>query len=204
MKLELNLVKSPQIDSRTVKFLARNRYEVASEPEVMDAIQKFIADNISTFTAALTNQRLVAQLEQLKDLTVSQFQGLRYVLAMNGLDIWYFAVKEGEVNESEVPDDVIEYTILDNDQVSYGFIPMAFRFIQPRSEMSISSVYQEIVSAFGLFEGSFYVGMKNPLKASIDTVIESEKILGVAPKSSTTYINSILEYLHKDMRAITN
>jgi hypothetical protein len=204
MKLELNLVKSPQIDSRTVKFLARNRYEVASEPEVMDAIQKFIADNISTFTAALTNQRLVAQLEQLKDLTVSQFQGLRYILAMNGLDIWYFAVKEGEVNESEVPDDIIEYTILDNDQMSYGFIPMAFRFVQPRSEMSISAVYQEIVSAFGLFEGSFYVGMKNPLKASIDTVVESEKILGVAPKSSTTYINSILEYLHKDMRAITN
>jgi hypothetical protein len=204
MKLELNLVKSPQIDSRTVKFLARNRYEVASEPEVMDAIQKFIADNISTFTAALTNQRLVAQLEQLKDLTVSQFQGLRYILAMNGLDIWYFAVKEGEVNELEVPDDVIEYTILDNDQMSYGFIPMAFRFVQPRSEMSISAVYQEIVSAFGLFEGSFYVGMKNPLKASIDTVVESEKILGVAPKSSTTYINSILEYLHKDMRAITN
>lgn len=204
MKLELNLVKSPQIDSRTVKFLARNRYEVASEPEVMDAIQKFIADNISTFTAALTNQRLVAQLEQLKDLTVSQFQGLRYILAMNGLDIWYFVVKEGEVNESEVPDDIIEYTILDNDQMSYGFIPMAFRFVQPRSEMSISAVYQEIVSAFGLFEGSFYVGMKNPLKASIDTVVESEKILGVAPKSSTTYINSILEYLHKDMRAITN
>jgi len=204
MKLELNLVKSPQIDSRTVKFLARNRYEVASEPEVMDAIQKFITDNISTFTAALTNQRLVAQLEQLKDLTVSQFQGLRYVLAMNGLDIWYFAVKEGEVNDTEIPDDVIEYTILDNDQMSYGFIPMAFRFIQPRSEMSISAVYQEIVSAFGLFEGSFYVGMKNPLKASIDTVVESEKILGVAPKSSTTYINSILEYLHKDMRAITN
>jgi hypothetical protein len=170
----------------------------------MDAIQKFIADNISTFTAALTNQRLVAQLEQLKDLTVSQFQGLRYILAMNGLDIWYFAVKEGEVNELEVPDDVIEYTILDNDQMSYGFIPMAFRFVQPRSEMSISAVYQEIVSAFGLFEGSFYVGMKNPLKASIDTVVESEKILGVAPKSSTTYINSILEYLHKDMRAITN
>jgi len=204
MKLELNLVKSPQIDSRTVKFLARNRYEVASEPEVMDAIQKFIADNISTFTAALTNARLVAQLEQIKDLTVSQFQGLRYVLAMHGLDIWYFIVKEGEVNETEVSDDVIEYNILDNDQVTFGFVPMAFRFVQPRSEMSISAVYQEIVSAFGLFEGSFYVGLKNPLKASIDTIVESEKILGVAPKSSSTYVNSILEYLHKDMRAITN
>jgi len=204
MKLELNLVKSPQIDSRTVKFLARNRYEVASEPEVMDAIQKFIADNISTFTAALTNARLVAQLEQIKDLTVSQFQGLRYILAMHGLDIWYFIVKEGEVNETEVSDDVIEYNILDNDQVTFGFVPMAFRFIQPRSEMSISAVYQEIVSAFGLFEGSFYVGLKNPLKASIDTIVESEKILGVAPKSSSTYVNSILEYLHKDMRAITN
>lgn len=204
MKLELNLVKSPQIDSRTVKFLARNRYEVASEPEVMDAIQKFIADNISTFTAALTNARLVAQLEQIKDLTVSQFQGLRYILPMHGLDIWYFIVKEGEVNETEVSDDVIEYNILDNDQVTFGFVPMAFRFIQPRSEMSISAVYQEIVSAFGLFEGSFYVGLKNPLKASIDTIVESEKILGVAPKSSSTYVNSILEYLHKDMRAITN
>lgn len=204
MKLELNLVKSPQIDSRTVKFLARTRYEIASEPEVMDSIQKFIADNISTFTAALTNARLVAQLEQIKDLTVSQFQGLRYVLAMNGLDIWYFIVKEGEVNETEVPDDTIEYNILDNDQVSFGFVPMAFRFVQPRSEMSISAVYQEIVSAFGLFEGSFYVGMKNPLKASIDTIVESEKVLGVAPKSSSVYVNSVLEYLHKDMRAITN
>jgi len=204
MKLEINLVKSPQIDSRTVKFLTRARFSVASESEVMDAIQKFIKDNISTFTASLTNARLVAQLESLSNLTVSQFQGLRYMLSQSGMDIWAWAVKENEIDEIELPDNTVEYNVIDRNQVSFGFIPMSLRFTQLSSEISLSSVYQKIKDAYGIFEGSFYAGMRDPIKNSISTMQESEKVLGVAPQSSSTYVNSILDFLGKELRVISN
>jgi hypothetical protein len=183
------------------KFLARSRYEVTNDTEALDAIAKFIAENISTFTSALTDQRLVGQLQSLNNLTINEFSCLRYILASNGLDIWTWYVKEGEVNQDEVSGNTFEYNVLDKDTAT-SFIPMCTRFIQAKSENSLVKLYTNIVDAFGLFEGRLFVGMNNPIMTTVKAM-ESDELIGVVSNIKTSYVNSILDFLGKDLKVIT-
>lgn len=202
MNLEVNLVKTSSIDSKMSKFLARTRYEVTGDTEVLDAIEKFIHDNVSTFTAALTDQSLVAKLENPLNLTISTFNCLRYVLAEKGLDIWIWYVKNGEVDENEVTPDCFEYNVVDYDQC-IGFVPFCVRFIQDKQSFNVVKLYGDIQSAFGLFEGSLFTDMRNPLLVNIDAMKIEQDAVGKVSSLKTTYVNSILDFLKKDVRVIT-
>lgn len=204
MKLEVNLVKTPinGVGGNYVKFLARSRYDVATEAEALSAIEKFIGENNSTFAAALTDQRMVAQLQSLKGLTISNLQCLRYLLAIKGIDIWYFYVKDSEVNPTDIGANVMEFNVIDRDQ-SVGFVPFCVKFVQLASDYSISKLYTEINDSFGLFEGSIFSGVVNPLK-SIITSIKSPEDAGIGvPKTLTSAANSLLEFINKELKVIT-
>lgn len=201
MKLELTLIKSPSIDTKMGKFLARTRYEVSNDTEVLDAITKFIAENISTFTSAMTDQRFLGQLQSLNNLTINEFSCLRYIFATKGLDIWAWYVREGEVNADELSANTFEYNVLDKESAN-SFIPMCTRFIQTTNENSLVKLYTSIVDAFGLFEGSLFVGMNNPIMTTVNAM-KSDEVIGVVSNFKTTYINSILDFLGKDLKVLT-
>jgi DNA-directed RNA polymerase subunit N (RpoN/RPB10) len=184
------------------KFLARSRYEVTNDTEALDAIAKFIAENISTFTSALTDQRLLGQLQSLDNLTINEYSCLRYILASKGIDIWAMYVKENEINADDLSANTFEYNVLDKDTAT-SFIPMCTRFVQLTNENSLSKLYTEIVDAFGLFEGRLFVGMNNPIMVTVNAM-KSDETVGVVSKFKTSYINSILDFLGKDLRVITD
>jgi hypothetical protein len=203
MKLEVTLVKTKTIDSKMAKFLARSRYDVTDDASALTAIGKFIADNISTFQAALTDQRLLSQLQNLSGLTINQLQCLKYILASKGIDIWFYYVTDGAVNEADIDAGMFEYNVLDFCTINGSFIPFCTKFIQSSTDNSMVKLYTDIVDGYGLFEGSLFAGMVNPIKNMIDAMKTDEQALGVVSSMKTTYVNSILEYLRKDVRVIT-
>lgn len=205
MNLEVNLVKVASVDSKLSKLLSRNRYLVENDTQALESIIKFIADNASTFNAALTDQRLVAQLQNLSALTISELDCLRYILSVKGIDLWYYYVSDIEVNPTDIPTGIFEYNVVDRNNMSgSSFIPFASKITQTQGENKLTSLYEKIIDMYGLFNGSLFDGMNNPLKTMIDSMKSDEQILGTVPTTKSTYCNSIFEFLKKDIRVITN
>jgi hypothetical protein len=165
---------------------------------------KFITENNSVFNAVLTDQKLVGQLQELKTMTVPEFRCLRYILAQRGLDIWAFHVKEsGEVNEDDVPAATFEYNVLDSDAVE-GSFPMCLRVVQSQTDNSMVKLYNKIEEAYGLFEGPIFSVVQNPMKSMIESMTSDEDALGTVSTMKATVMNSMLDFLHKDVRVLTD
>lgn len=203
MNLELNLVKTQSIYSRVSSSIARQRTLINNESEAMSAIMSFIADNIEIFDAALSNKALVNQLQNLTDLTIDEFSSLKFMLASNGLDILAWAISDNELNEIEVPDGILEYNIVDRNNSLMSFLDFCTKINISEESGTLADMYQRIVDMYGLFEGDLFVGYLNPLSSQVQVLRQTEQTLGVTPNAITTYLNSVLEYLGKEIYVIT-
>lgn len=204
MNLEVNLVKVDTIDSKLSKLLARNRFLVENDTQALDSIVKFIADNASTFNAALTDQRLVAQLQNLSSLTITDLDCLRYILSSKGIDIWYFYVSDVEVDQTDIPTGIFEYNVVDTSNMMSAFIPFSTKITQAQTENKLTTLYDKIIDMYGLFSGKLFSGINNPIKVMVDSMKGDEEILGTVPTTKSTYCNSIFDFLKKDIKVITN
>lgn len=204
MNLEVNLVKVDTIDSKLSKLLARNRFLVENDTQALDSIVKFIADNASTFNAALTDQRLVAQLQDLSSLTITDLDCLRYILSSKGIDIWYFYVSDVEVDQTDIPTGIFEYNVVDTSNMMSAFIPFSTKITQAQTENKLTTLYDKIIDMYGLFSGKLFSGINNPIKVMVDSMKGDEEILGTVPTTKSTYCNSIFDFLKKDIKVITN
>lgn len=202
MKIELNLVKTQTTGAKIGKLLSRRRYEVENESGCMDAIVSFIKEIHPNLSIILTDKALLNKLEALKALTVSELDCLRYVLSTRGIDIWYGMVADVEQNGAEVPAGVVEYNVYDGG-VMTGFVPFCTKFPTQQDSNKLTALYDKILDSYGLFRGDLFSGIANPIKSMVDSMRGDEELLGVASTTKTTYINSILEYLKKDIRVIT-
>lgn len=203
MNLELNLVKTQSIYSRVSSSIARQRTLINNESEAMSAIMSFIADNIEIFDAALSNKALVNQLQNLTDLTIDEFSSLKFMLASNGLDILAWAISDNELNEVEVPDGILEYNVVDRNNSLMSFLEFSTKINISEESSTLADMYQRIVDMYGLFEGDLFVGYLNPLSSQVQVLRQTEQTLGVTPNAITTYLNSVLEYLGKEIYVIT-
>lgn len=203
MLLEVNLVKTQSINESKAKLLDRRRYPIQDESLAINAVEKFISESMPTFTAALTDKTMLARLRGIKGLTVQDLDCLRYYLATKGLDIWYYAVSTTEVNSDEIPEGQVEFNVIDNSHVR-GFVPMCMKITQLQDSIKFSDVYSKIQTSYGLFEGATLSGFSNPLKSYIDGLKTDEELLGISNRGRTMYINSILEFLRKDLKVIIN
>jgi hypothetical protein len=188
---------------QTAKYLSRARYDVENDTEALNAVGKFINENISTFQAALTDQRFLTQLQNLNNLTINTFNCIRYMLSTKGIDLWVFYVAETAVNPEDLEAGMVEYNVLDRNTTIGSFLPMGTKFIQTRTDLSPSKLYNEICESYGLFEGSVFAGQNNPIKVMVDAMKTDEELVGQVGTQKTTYVNSILEFLNKDVRVIT-
>lgn len=203
MNLELNLVKTQSIYSRVSSSIARQRTLINNESEAMSAIMSFIADNIEIFDAALSNKALVNQLQNLTDLTIDEFSSLKFMLASNGIDILAWAISDNELNEVEVPDGILEYNVVDRNNSLMSFLDFCTKININEESSTLADMYQRIVDMYGLFEGDLFVGYLNPLSSQVQVLRQTEQTLGVTPNAITTYLNSVLEYLGKEIYVIT-
>lgn len=208
MNLEVNLVSVGSMGAKMGILISRNRYLVQNDTEALDSIAKFIADNESTFNLKLTDQRLVAQLSSLKNLTISDFLGLRNVLGSGrtGLDIWVNYVSDVEINPKDLPQGLVEYNIIDNANMMGAFIPFSTKLTQPENEVDLLAVYKKSIEIFGLYSSPLFEGLSAPLTRAVKTLEMYQKPLGPAgyPPMITTAINSYFEQLKKEFYVISS
>lgn len=203
MKLEINLVKVGSVDAGMGSLISRSRYAF-SENDLMGAFEKFFSENSSTFTAVVKDKRLVSVLSNISGLTTTQLQCIRYILCTNyGLDIWYWAVANEEINESDIDSGVYEYNVVDRDTTQFNFIPTSSKITQNSNSLDLISLYKKINDSFGLFSGSVFAGITNPLENDINAMKGSQEILGRVPVVQSTHVNYMLSFLHKEIKCIT-
>lgn len=203
MLLELNLVKNRDIFTPMFTSIARGRKAVTTGDEALAAMCKFISANIATFDAALADKALVTKLQGLSSMTVNEFYSLKYVLANAGIDLLMYFVADEEVNGDEIPQGMMEYNVVDYNDVQFGFIPVASKINASTESMNMSQVYQRIIDMFGFFQTELTSDYINPLKTNLDLLKRTEEAMGVSPTNITSYINSVLEYLNKELVLIT-
>lgn len=203
MNLEINLVKVHSIDAKLGKLLARKRYLVADDTQVMDSMMKFIAEVSTTISTVVTDARLTASLQTLTKLTVTDLDCLRYILSMHGMDIWYWYVADTEGNPMSIPEGLFEYQVIDHNNTRI-FIPNCAKIVQASTDNKLTEVYSKIIESHALFNSPIFAGINNPLVNMVQTMEADEQAVGVVPVSKTTYVNSIFDFLHKEIRVLSN
>lgn len=203
MNLEVNLVSVPSIDTKYASIRSRSRFLVNNDTEALDSIAKFIADNASEFNSAIADARLVAQLQDLSNITFTDLECLRYILATKRIDLWYWYVADVEVNSSDIPAGMVEYNISDYTNM-IGNIPFCTKITQLREENNFVEVYSKINEIYGLFGSPLFKGISNPISKMINSMKTSQELINQVPATAGAYINSVLDFLHKDLKVITN
>jgi len=202
MNLELNLVKSTTIGSKVGSLITRHRVPVETDTEAMDAVKAFIIDNMLTFNAAITDKVFTDKLSELTSLTVDELYNLKYVLTLNwGLDLIIVTVSDNEKNEYEIPKDITEYNVIDNLRSPLGFVKFATK-IPISNRGGISELYKTIMEMYGFFESNLFASLQNPCKQHMDILHQTEQLTGVTPSAITNYLNSVIEYLGKEIYVI--
>lgn len=202
--LELTLVKSQRTFSNIFDFVARQRYEINDDNEVMASVLKFIGSNMEIIASATKGNEISDHLRHAQSMNMDEFMSLRFFLSSKfGIDILMWCVAEAEVNPSSIGDGTYEYNVLDENYGTTGYTKLASKIIVPSETMNLAKVYDKIVDMYGLFEGPIFQGNDNVLKSDIQTLKEIESLTGELPTQITQHINSILEFTGKRLIVIS-
>lgn len=205
MILEINLVKIDAIYGNAGRILARRRVNLPNENAYMEAIVEFIGHNITDIAPAIGDKEFVSKLENLSSLTIQEFSDLRYVLASSyGYDIIIGIVSDMERNGEGIPDGVIEYNIIDLNDIEGGFVPHITKLIGSDQGVQISEVVEKAIDMFDLFKGSVVSGRMNDLSNDLEAMKTAEQLTGSTPAALSQHAMSILEFVGKRIYVILN
>jgi hypothetical protein len=185
-------------------LISRKRVIAEDNTGVMEEICKFLNESVVTFDAALADKELVSKLQSVSEMGISDFYSLKFLLANSGLDILVYKVAELEPNAEEVPAGMLEYNVIDDLEVTGSFVKSASKIVVSDEASDLYEVYKRIIEAYDFFSGDLCSSYSNPLTTNLDLIKQTEQAIGVAPSSITTYINSVLEYLGKNLIVIQN
>jgi len=205
MVIEINLVGNQnQVYTNLFEFRARKRAQVADDAEAMGAIAAFLAENIAIIDAAIADKGLVSRLQGLQTLSINDYYSLKFLLAQSGLDILTFIVAEQEVNSDNLDRGILEYNVIDTNYPDNSFLHRATKITAESDSSHMSEVYAKIQEIYNFFESDLFEGYKNPMANQIDLIKETETLIGKAPEGSTLFVNSVLEYMGKQIILIVN
>jgi len=206
MKLESNLIKiEGGMYSLGGSIISRSRVEV--DPGVTDVtvtILNFIQNNLSAITPYVKNEAFISQLDSKKDLSIDEISQLNYVLATYGLQLTNWCVADLEVNSNEIPNNSIEYNVIDLTGISFNFIPFATKIVMDKDTQSVTGLYTKILELYGPFEGELFADFNNPIKNDLIVVKQQETALGSVNNALTDHINTTLRFIGKDIYTIYN
>jgi len=204
MFIEVNLVGNDQIVFANLFDLrARKRYQVQDDAEAMAKIVEFLKDNISVIDATIADKSLVTRLQSIETLSINDFLSLKFILAQSGIDILAYTVAEEEVNPELIDNGIYEYNIVDVLYPENSFLRRATKVAVSQESSHLSDVYKRIQEIYEFFESDLLSDYKNPISAQIDTIKQTEELIGRTPDGLTTFVNSVFEYMGKQIILIT-
>jgi hypothetical protein len=204
MNLELNLVKNTGIYDKVFTLLSRTRVKVSNDSEVMSSILSFIGENINVFDSVFSDKGFVDRLENLDTLTNEHLFGLKFIMAQSGIDLIFYTVSDDEDNPVDIPEGMIEYISINNIHSTSLITKFATKFVMSESNLKVSEVYKTMNEIYDNFGGELLSDLMNPIQSQIQFLERDENYIGVTPTSITNYLNSVFNYLGKDLIVITN
>jgi hypothetical protein len=204
MNLELNLVKNTGIYDKVFTLLSRTRVKVSNDSEVMSSILTFIGENINVFDSVFSDKGFVDRLENLDTLTNEHLFGLKFIMAQSGIDLIFYTVSDDEDNPVDIPEGMIEYISINNIHSTSLITKFATKFVMSESNLKVSEVYKTMNEIYDNFGGELLSDLMNPIQSQIQFLERDENYIGVTPTSITNYLNSVFNYLGKDLIVITN
>lgn len=204
MNLELNLVKVESIHEQSAQILSRHRALVGNDTEAMAQIIEFLGRNIDIINAQITDKALVSKIEHLKNLTIDEFECLRWILAERGLDVQVWSISDVETGADGIPEGSIEYNVIDLTNYSSSFVPFCTKITFTQDEFKFSTLFEKISGMFGLFEGSLFEGRVNPILHDTRVMKSSEEVIGRVSPMLTEHVGSILSFLQKKIYTLYN
>lgn len=204
MNLELNLVKNTGIYDKVFTLLSRTRVKASNDSEVMSSILAFIGENINVFDSVFSNKGFVDRLESLDTLTNEHLFGLKFIMAQSGIDLIFYTVSDDEDNPVDIPEGVLEYISINDIHSTSLITKFATKFVMSESGLKVSEVYKTMNEVYDNFGGELLSDLMNPIQSQIQFLERDENYIGVTPTSITNYLNSVFNYLGKDLIVITN
>lgn len=207
MNLEVTLVKVKAIqDTSIADFLSRARFvDVEDDSKAMSYLTKFLKDNLDTISIAVSDKVFVNKLRNKDTFTLTEFLCTKFLLALAGIDIWYYQVSDNEENGFDLPNGMVEYILQDTTSFSKSFVPFATKMTRSIDDARSWTIYDTIKGDYDFFEGDLFNGIDNPMSRMIQLAKDSEEIVHKSAELGTTeYLYQMVKYLGKDIKVLTN
>lgn len=125
-------------------------------------------------------------------------------MAQSGIDLIFYTVSDDEDNPVDIPEGMIEYISINNIHSTSLITKFATKFVMSESNLKVSEVYKTMNEIYDNFGGELLSDLMNPIQSQIQFLERDENYIGVTPTSITNYLNSVFNYLGKDLIVITN
>ena len=207
MNLEVTLVKVKAIqDTSIADFLSRARFvDVEDDSKAMSYLTKFLKDNLDTISIAVSDKVLVNKLRNKDTFTLTEFLCTKFILAMSGIDIWYYQVSDNEENGFDLPNGMVEYILQDTTSFSKSFVPFATKMTRSIDDARSWTIYDTIKGDYDFFESDLFNGIDNPMSRMIQLAKDSEEMGNRSPELGVTeYLYQMVKFLGKDIKILTN
>lgn len=207
MNLEVTLVKVKAIqDTSIADFLSRARFvDVEDDSKAMAYLTKFLKDNLDTISIAVSDKVFVNKLRNKDTFTLTEFLCTKYLLAVAGIDIWYYQVSDNEENGFDLPNGMVEYILQDTTSFSKSFVPFATKMTRSIDDARSWTIYDTIKGDYDFFESDLFNGIDNPMSRMIQLAKDSEEMGNRSPELGVTeYLYQMVKFLGKDIKILTN
>lgn len=198
MKLELNLVSVSNVYSPVYELLKRKRinYEGGVSGSIaLNAIKEFLIENLDSIEPVVLDKNAVNLISSGAINNLSDLLSLKWSLAMSGIDVTYHLIAPEEVNEVEIPNDKLEYTLIDQNWVEENFLRVANKINIDSITGSIASVHRQAAEIYQFFSSDKF--SDNQLMEMIKTEESIEKTTGQIPPAISQNVNAMFSYLGK-------
>lgn len=191
--IEVSLYSVPTGSNVSVtmgKCIDRARYnKEALGVDIMNFVKGFLKTHINDYEATLGNVDVISFINNDSPMTTKDLASINYWMLKAGFLVKIFNVTDDEENAEGVSPESSEWNIIDKNYLIDN-LPTAIKVI-PEAGTDIITVLEKVVDQVDVFNEK--LGLKNPLKESLDELKKVKEFTGRIEPGLATKIYDILD-----------
>ena len=191
--IEVSLYSVPTGSNISVtmgKCIDRARYnKEALGVDIMNFVKGFLKTHINDYEATLGNVDVISFINNDSPMTTKDLASINYWMLKAGFLVKMFNVTDDEENAEGVSPESSEWNII-NKNYLIDNLPTAIKVI-PEAGTDIITVLEKVVDQVDVFNEK--LGLKNPLKESLDELKKVKEFTGRIEPGLATKIYDILD-----------
>lgn len=191
--IEVSLYSVPTGSNISVtmgKCIDRARYnKEALGVDIMNFVKGFLKTHINDYEATLGNVDVISFINSDSPMTTKDLASINYWMLKAGFLVKMFNVTDDEENAEGISPESSEWNIIDKNYLIDN-LPTAIKVI-PEAGTDIITVLEKVVDQVDVFNEK--LGLKNPLKESLDELKKVKEFTGRIEPGLATKIYDILD-----------